>query len=88
MPPECNADLFGFAPVAGRAARPVRLHQRLLQSSADLLSHRLYHPRTGRGKIRIIRCPLFRGKVSDVLRGTPVCGSVGVDLAKETLEHQ
>ena len=27
-------------------------------------AHRLHHPTAGRGKSRIIRCPLFRGKVS------------------------
>ena len=47
-----------------RAARPVRLYRSLLQSPAASLRHRLHHPRTGRGKIRVTRCPLFRGKVT------------------------
>jgi putative transposase len=36
--------------------------RRDLFAYADPLRHRLHHPRTGRGKIRITRCPLFRGK--------------------------
>src|SRR5262252_8778467 len=45
------------------AARTVRLYRRLLQSCADPLRHRLYHPTAGRGQSRVTRCPLFRGKV-------------------------
>src|SRR6516225_1027552 len=45
-------------------ARPVRRYRRLLQSPAASLRDRLHHPRTGRGKIRVTRCPLFRGKVN------------------------
>ena len=33
------------------------------KSSAVPLRDRLHHPRTGRSKIRVTRCPLFRGKV-------------------------
>src|SRR6266478_669469 len=47
-----------------RAARPVRLYRRLLQSAAHPLRHRLHHPTAGRGEIRVTRCPLFRGKVT------------------------
>src|SRR5215469_466051 len=47
------------------AARTVRLYRRLLQSCADPLRHRLYHPTAGRGQSRVTRCPLFRGKVTD-----------------------
>ena len=47
-----------------RAARPVRIYRRLLQSCADPLRHRLHHPTAGRGESRITSCPLFRGKVS------------------------
>src|SRR5215467_6851542 len=46
------------------AARTVRLYRRLLQSCADPLRHRQYHPTAGRGQSRVTRCPLFRGKVS------------------------
>jgi transposase InsO family protein len=45
------------------AARPVRVHRSLLQSSADPLRYRLHHPRAGRPENRIARCPLSRGKV-------------------------
>src|SRR3954453_8620550 len=44
------------------AARPVRVHRSLLQSSADPLRYRLDHPRAGRPENRITRCPLSRGK--------------------------
>jgi hypothetical protein len=47
-----------------RAARPVRLCRRLLQSAAHPLRHRLHHSTAGRGEIRVTRCPLFRGKVT------------------------
>src|SRR5215469_13636674 len=47
------------------AARTVRLYRRLLQSCADPLRHRLYHPTAGRGQSRVTRCPLFRGKVTE-----------------------
>src|SRR5262249_14265840 len=47
-----------------RAARPVRLYRRLLQSAAHPLRHRLHHPAAGRGQIRVTRCPLFPGKVN------------------------
>src|SRR4029077_6436647 len=47
-----------------RAARPVRLYRRLLQSAAHPLRHRLHHPTASRGEIRVTRCPLFRGKVT------------------------
>ena len=49
-----------------RTARTVRLYRRLLQSCADPLHHRLHHPTAGRGKSRITRCPLSRGKVSTI----------------------
>jgi putative transposase len=49
-----------------RSARPVCLHRRLLQSSVDPLRHRLHHPRSGRGNVRLTRCPLFRGKLSQL----------------------
>src|SRR5215469_5478634 len=49
------------------AARTVRLYRRLLQSCADPLRHRLYHPTAGRGQSRVTRCPLFRGKVKQLL---------------------
>src|ERR1043166_380338 len=45
-------------------ARPVRLYRRLLQSATAALRDRLHHPRTGRGKIRVTRCPLLWGKVN------------------------
>src|SRR3954466_1581700 len=46
-----------------RAARPVRVHRSLLQSSADPLRYRLHHPRAGRPENRITRCPFSRGNV-------------------------
>src|SRR6476646_7294190 len=46
------------------AARPVRVHRSLLQSSADPLRYRLHHPTAGRPENRTTPCPLSRGKVS------------------------
>ena len=46
------------------AARPVRVHRSLLQSSADPLRYRLHHPRAGRPENRITPCPLSRGNVT------------------------
>jgi transposase InsO family protein len=50
------------------AARPVRVHRSLLQSSADPLRYRLHHPRAGKPENRISPCPLSRRKVT---RGFP-----------------
>ena len=47
-----------------RAARPVRLYRRLLQSAAASLRHRIHHPGVSRPENRITPCPLFRGKVT------------------------
>src|SRR4030081_524449 len=44
--------------------RLVRLHRRILQSSAAPFRPRVYHPRTGRAPSRLIQCPLNRRKVN------------------------
>src|SRR4029077_1831655 len=45
-----------------RAARPVRLYRRLLQSAAHPLRHRLHHPTAGRGEIRVNPVSTFPGE--------------------------
>jgi transposase InsO family protein len=71
-----------------RPARPVRLYRGLLQSSADPLCHRIHHPRSSRGEVRVTRCPLFRGKAMerDILENTarPYILPHGV---LDTIEH-
>ena len=67
--PDCSGAGFSNAcnPLSrqgGRPARLVRLHRRILQSSAAPFRSRVYHPRTGRAPSRLIRCPLIRGKVT------------------------
>src|ERR1700737_4839161 len=55
----------GLLPNPGcRPARLVRLHRRILQSSAASFRSRVYHPRTGRAPSRLIQCPPNRGKVT------------------------
>src|SRR6202023_3463875 len=55
----------GLLPNPGcRPARLVRLHRRILQSSAASFRSRVYHPRTGRAPSRLIQCPPNRGKVN------------------------
>ena len=54
----------GLLPNPGcRPTRLVRLHRRILQSSAAPFRPRVYHPRTGRAPSRLIQCPLNRRKV-------------------------
>ena len=60
--------------------------RRLLQSAAHPLRHRLYHPTAGRGEIRVTRCPLFRGKVSQ--SQTSERGGVGGQLDGSGLQRQ
>src|SRR6202023_1647304 len=58
----------GLLPNPGcRPARLVRLHRRILQSSAASFRSRVYHPRTGRAPSRLIQCPPNRGKVITAL---------------------
>jgi Transposase DDE domain len=59
-----------------------------LQSSADPLRYRLYHPRTGRRKVRIIRCPLFRGKVSKRFLIETVLDTLKSEMGLEHSRHR
>ena len=45
-------------------ALPLAKEKLMAASPAASLRHRLHNPRTGRGKIRVTQCPLFRGKVT------------------------
>src|SRR5438132_10200461 len=55
-----------------RPARLVRLHRRILHSSAASFRPRVHRPRTGRAPSRLIRCPPNRGKVTSRLAGQSV----------------
>ena len=59
-----KTELVHLACYPTRPARVVRLHRRILQSSAASFRSRVYHPRTGRAPSRLIQCPPNRGKVT------------------------